>query len=225
MKIIVVPDTHGTDHWKRVFELINTADKIVVLGDEFDSFDISYQRQMKNAREIIQFKKKHPNKVCLCWSNHAMSYVIKERCSGYQTEHAFDIDEYYYTNKDLFESIYIFDKWLFSHAGISKYWFKATACKSLDEINQLFRERVNYFRWVGPDSYGNNLNEGPFWIRPTALIKSAYKGYNQVIGHSELTDHPKEYISKTGEKIIAIDSRTHEGIIELDTKTNVWKRV
>ena len=180
---------------------------------------------MKNAEEIISFKKKHPDKVCLCWSNHAVSYFLNERCSGYQWEHALLINQYYCKNKDFFKAVFIFDNWIFSHAGISKYWFKATACKSLKDINQLFNERVDFFRWVGPDSYGNNLNEGPFWIRPPSLLESAYNGYNQVIGHTEELDNPKEYILKNNEIIVSIDSKTHDGIIELNTKTNYWKRV
>jgi len=40
MKTIILGDTHGRDLWKQIVEIENDADRIIFLGDYFDSFDI-----------------------------------------------------------------------------------------------------------------------------------------------------------------------------------------
>lgn len=55
MEIIAIGDVHGRDYWKYVTEVHN-FDKLIILGDYFDSFDINAQEQIKNFGEIIAFK-------------------------------------------------------------------------------------------------------------------------------------------------------------------------
>jgi len=219
MKICIVPDIHGTEHWKKIRtpEAIERFDKIVILGDEFDHWTIGYNRQISNARQIIKFKMKNPEKVCLCWANHAISYYLNETCSGHQDLFAYEIEEFYRQHKHLFEVVYIFDNWIFSHAGVSKEWMKCCGIKEPDKINDLFKSRPNFFRWVGPDNFGNNLNEGPLWIRPPALIKTAIDKHNQIVGHTENFESPRIFESKQNTKIVCIDSPKHDCLVELDT--------
>jgi hypothetical protein len=91
--------------------------------------------------------------------------------------------------------------------------------ENVNEINQLFNERPDFFRWVGPDNYGNNANEGPLWIRPESLYKTSVKGYNQIVGHSEVDSLGYKKSPCSGMNVLCIDSRTHENIILLDTET------
>jgi len=221
MRICVVPDIHGTEHWKKTAspEAIARFDKIVILGDEFDHWTIGHNRQMSNARQIIKFKLRNPQKVCLCWSNHAISYYLSEMCSGYQHHNAFDIEEFYNQHKHLYEVVYVFENWMFSHAGVSKEWMKCCGIKDPNQINDLFKTRPNFFRWVGPDNFGDNLNEGPLWIRPTALRETAVENYNQIVGHTENSGFPQTFASKQNTKIVCIDSHKHDHIVELDTET------
>jgi len=221
MKICVVPDIHGTEHWKKIKspEMIAQFEKIVMLGDEFDHWTIGHNRQMSNAQQIMKFKIKNPEKVCLCWSNHAISYYLDERCSGYQYQHAFDIEEFYRQHKRFFDVVYIFDNWIFSHAGVSDEWMRSCGINDLKEINDLFRSRPNFFRWVGPDNFGDNFNEGPLWIRPAALRETAIGSYNQIVGHTENSELPRIFESKQNTKIVCIDSHQHDNLIELDTIT------
>jgi len=223
MKILVIPDLHASTHWKKAIPLVDQYDKVVVLGDEFDTWENKWPSQMNNAKALIKFKQQYPDKVCLCWSNHATSYYLDERCSGHQSIYAIDIKEFYDTHKDLFDVCFIFDKYLFVHAGVSYKWMRAATIKKVEEINQLFKERPNFFRWVGPNGYGDNYGEGPLWIRPGALIRTAVKGYTQVVGHTENKDHPKEYVTDTHEKIIVIDTNQHDKLTEIDTETDEWK--
>ncbi|MCL2809711.1 MAG: metallophosphoesterase, partial [Treponema sp.] len=122
MKVAVISDIHQTIHWRKLLDKINEFDKIIFLGDEFDCWKNKWPLQMENAQNIIEFKKENPGKIDLCWSNHAISYFLDERCSGYQDEHAIDIKEFYNKYKNLYNPVYIYDKWIFSHGGVSAKW-------------------------------------------------------------------------------------------------------
>jgi len=219
MKIAIICDIHQSIFWRKIINQKEKIDKIIFLGDEFDCWDNIWPMQMENALDIISFKIDNPEKVDLCWSNHAISYFLDERCSGYQFEHAFDIKEFYKLNKTLFNVIYIYDNWIFSHGGISAKWMKCCGLNDINEINQLFIEKPNFFRWIGPDGYGNNANEGPLWIRPEALINNSVTEYNQVVGHSENVQ-PK-IIRKYKQIFVFCDTPDHNYLTVLDTKTNL----
>lgn len=62
MEVIAIGDVHGRSFWKLV---ANTKrfDRLVILGDYFDSFNISAQEQIRNFQEIITFKEAYPEKV------------------------------------------------------------------------------------------------------------------------------------------------------------------
>ena len=221
MKIAVVSDIHQSIYWRKLLNRINEFDKIIFLGDEFDCWKNKWPLQMNNAENIITFKKSSPDKIDLCWSNHATSYFLDEHCSGYQSEHAIDIKEFYQKYKDLYNVIYTYDNWIFSHGGVSAKWMKCCGIKDISEINTLFKERPNYFRWVGPDGYGNNPNEGPLWIRPNALIDNSVQGYNQMTGHTEYTQ--PEVVKMKKQLFIFCDTIMHNYLTILDTRTDLIK--
>jgi hypothetical protein len=63
------------------------------------------------------------------------------------------------------------------------------------------------------------------WIRPGALLGNAVKGYTQIVGHTELGKLEWRMTSRTNDKVLFIDSRTHESIIELDTDTGNFQLI
>jgi hypothetical protein len=216
MKIAVIPDIHGSHHWKKIMSHVNDFDKIIFMGDEFDTWTNVWPDQMDNALELIFFKKEYPDKVDLLWSNHAISYYLDEQCSGYQLHHAVDIKEFYNKNKNLYQAISIYGKTIFAHGGVSKEWMHCAGIKSVEEINQLFLERPNFFRWVGPSGFGENENEGPLWIRPNSLAKTAVDGYDQIVGHTEPEDPPYILEAKNEQTITVIDSPKHNYIHKIE---------
>ncbi|MCL2810202.1 MAG: metallophosphoesterase [Treponema sp.] len=218
MKIAIISDIHQTIYWRKLIDQVNDFDKIIFLGDEFDYWKNKWPLQMDNAENIIAFKKSNPDKIDLCWSNHATSYYLDEQCSGYQRERAVDIKEFYTKYKDLYNVIYIYDNWIFSHGGISAKWMKYCRINNLSEINLLFKERPNFFRWVGPDGYGNNSNEGPLWIRIEALITNYVQGFNQAVGHTE-NDQPR-IVKKYKQLFVFCDTHDHNYLTVIDTGTN-----
>jgi len=217
MKIAIISDIHQTTHWENIIEQKNDFDKIIFLGDEFDCWTNEWPLQMDNAKNIINFKMDNFDKVDLCWSNHATSYFLDEQCSGYQKVHAIDIKEFYNKYKHLYKVVYVYDKWIFSHAGVSAKWMKSCGINDVHEINRLFEERPNFFRWVGPDGNGNNSNEGPLWIRPEALANNFVKDFNQATGHSEIIMPKIMKVYKT--LLVLCDTPQHNYITVLDTES------
>ena len=57
MKTIAIGDVHGRSLWKLIVNQEQDADRIVFIGDYFDSFDIKGEEQLNNFLDIIEFKK------------------------------------------------------------------------------------------------------------------------------------------------------------------------
>jgi predicted phosphodiesterase len=75
-KILVIPDIHGRDYWKKVVnQHIDDVDQIVFLGDYFDSFDIKPLFQIHNFKEIMEIRKMFSDKVITLIGNHDYHYL------------------------------------------------------------------------------------------------------------------------------------------------------
>jgi hypothetical protein len=220
MKIICVPDIHQSTHWRKLLEIdLNTIDKVVFLGDYFDCWENEWPCQGENFENIIRFKKSAPDKIDVLFGNHDTSYLLDERCSGYQYHKAIDINEMIENSMQFMQVVSVYDNYIFSHAGVSYKWMRCAGIKDINEINPLFKERPDFFRWVGPDNYGNNVSEGPLWIRPASLYRTSVKGYNQIVGHTEVDFLGYKQSPYSSMKVLCIDSQTHTHIILLDTET------
>ena len=75
MVTLFIGDVHGRDLWKQAIE--SEHDRVVFVGDYFDSYDIPFSIQQYNFNEIIQFKRANPNKVTLLLGNHDMNLYVK----------------------------------------------------------------------------------------------------------------------------------------------------
>ena len=85
-KVLVVPDIH-TNHTKaqRIIDFVG-ADKVVFLGDYFDTFHDNPSQNFNTAIWVGERIKEHPEDEFLI-GNHDMQYVWNmEYCSGYTTE-------------------------------------------------------------------------------------------------------------------------------------------
>ena len=122
MKLIALGDIHGRNIWKQIIEK-ETADKIIFMGDYFDSEDISALQQIENFNHIIDFKLKNLNKVILLCGNHDYHYLrgVQEKYSGYQNLHSFDIGELLHTSihNELIQMCFIDNQYLFTHVVVS----------------------------------------------------------------------------------------------------------
>ena len=193
MQILVIGDIHGRDCWKNIVKS-ETFDKVVFIGDYFDSFNITPIDQENNFKEIIQFKRDYPDKVILLIGNHDFHYLsnIKQDYSGYQFVKAWDygfIMDELYKNQEI-QACYRYNNFIFSHAGITETWARNfnlnTNIDNIEnEVNTLFYRSPISFGFVHGvcTGYGNSIEQGPLWVRPKQLNSDSTDGIH-VIGHT-----------------------------------------
>jgi len=233
MKNIYIGDIHGRDVWKQIVEKHSDVDNIVFIGDYFDSFDISGIEQLRNAQEIIEFKKEREldptKKVYLLIGNHDIHYWpgIKDRgsTSGFQPTMMFQFEQFFRENENMFQmSVSLgttINRRLCTHAGVSAKFLKDVGYWTYDYedeshvsefLNELFKHKPNQFtfnsyadRYMGfANGYGNNEEQSPIWIRPKSLQRS-----------NKNEDIKKMYVQIVG--------HTHQNNIDIKGKTTGGK--
>ena len=199
MKLIAIGDIHGRGTWQLIVQKEN-PDKIIFVGDYWDSFDISFLDQMYNFKQITHYARTSDKEVILLTGNHDVHYQkwaieARENYSGFQAIHANDICQELQLNEDIMQMAYKMDNFLFTHAGVTKTWLKLMEIENdenmVDAINDIakFKPRMFAFGAIGRggwvDSYGDNIWQNPTWIRPKSLMKDSKDlGYIQVVGHT-----------------------------------------
>jgi predicted phosphodiesterase len=191
MKTIVLGDTHGRTDWKTIVQ--SEADRIIFIGDYVDTHEnITPLQQVENLREIIAFKQKNDERVVLLIGNHDYHYWpgVQERYSGYQHQMRATFEYEFREHRGLFQVVHEQDGTLFSHAGITEQWLKNSGIDLnrhlVEEVNDLFEFRPNAFGFNGYDPYGDNITQGPLWVRPRSLMKNFVDNYKQVVGHTTM---------------------------------------
>lgn len=207
MRLIIMGDIHGRDIWKQIVTKEQDANKFVFVGDYFDSFKIPGLIQCQNFQDIIEFKKVSPHhEVIMLIGNHDYHYfpeIGKNGTSGYQDRMAPTINYLINTNREHLQMAYQFDDILITHAGVSSVWaddiLGEWKIETLaDQINELFKYQplnIKYreFKQVGDKIYwaygeGDEIFQGPLWIRPRSLMKANYDNLRnqirQIVGHT-----------------------------------------
>ncbi len=72
-KTLVLGDTHGRSFWKLAVN-IEQPDRVIFVGDYFDSFDIGTEEQLNNFLDILEYKKSGGAEVVLLIGNHDHHY-------------------------------------------------------------------------------------------------------------------------------------------------------
>lgn len=189
MKIVVIGDIHGRDAWKRILTQEKDYNLVVFMGDYFDSFTISVNVQISNFLDIIEFRDSDPLHVKLLIGNHDISYYPgQQTCSGYQRFYSPQIREVLKSNFEKLQVAFQFGKWLFTHAGVSKTWMSSSKFESIDDINEGYPEKYANYLFNGVNRYGDDITQGPFWIRPKSLMKDGWWDGVQVVGHTPQPD-------------------------------------
>lgn len=190
MKILINPDIHGRVFWKYSIEHKDEFDKIIFLGDYLDAYSPDLLVNEKdNFKEIIQFKKDNLDKVILLLGNHDCHYINSKilHSSRYNPFKASIYHKLFNDNLDLFQLVYIYNKYLFSHAGVYEEWLKMCDLNLDNLINYDLDELAPYLNVL--DYYrGGYGNVGScIWadIRDSETEK-LLKGYYHIFGHTQL---------------------------------------
>jgi predicted phosphodiesterase len=204
--VVCIGDLHGRTSWKDWPKHIpagkstNIKDYILVfVGDYVDSYDLTDQEIFSCLLEVIELKKQYPENVVLLLGNHDVGYFsgVKFRCSGYRESMASGLRVIFEQNRHLFQYYYVSGSRLISHAGISMDWVRDAISEVVAKAgpmpyqNSLDGELFSYFmedveRYMEHLLYSDN---GPLWIRPSALASDAFGKYNgmvQVVGHTHM---------------------------------------
>ena len=204
MKTIVLGDTHGRSNWKLAIHQDN-PDRVIFIGDYFDSYEISGVEQIDNFKQIIQYKENNPQvEVIMLIGNHDHHYFPEigyTGTSGYQSGVGHSTTQVIDENRHHLQMAYGFGDYLFTHAGVSPVfmdqvfgtdsWSKENI---VVDLNELFRYKPKAFNFNGFDPYGDSQTQTPIWIRPGSLMsvnKEKYKNglkkdYIQVVGHTQM---------------------------------------
>jgi hypothetical protein len=195
MKTIFLGDTHGRSLWKDIIAK-ETPDRVVFIGDYFDSFDIGSAEQQFNFKEIIEFKESAQYEVIMLIGNHDYHYYPGgETYSGYQHGAAPIIRQLLEDNKHHLQMCYQLDNILCSHAGIGHNWLveqeKYESGSIADFVNDIWNYKPNRFMFYGFDPYGDNKTQTPIWIRPASLLSGnrdtfLKTDYIQIAGHTQV---------------------------------------
>ena len=203
MKTVVIGDTHGRSLWKLIVNQEQDADRIIFIGDYFDSFEISGVEQIQNFKEIIEYKKTSGKEVIMLIGNHDHHYypeVGYTGTSGYQSGIAPSINQVIDENRQHLQIAYSFDEFLFTHAGVSPTFMDGEFGEEgwvednvVELLNDLFKYKPKSFDFNGTDPYGDNTYQTPIWIRPKSLMavnkkhdKGLKKKYIQIVGHTQV---------------------------------------
>jgi DNA repair exonuclease SbcCD nuclease subunit len=202
-KTLILGDTHGRSNWKLAVHQ-DKPDRVIFIGDYFDSFDIPGLDQIYNFKEIIHYKESNPQvEVVLLIGNHDHHYFPEigyTGTSGYQSGIAPSINQVIDENRHHLQMAYGFDNYLFTHAGISPVFMDQvfgendwTIENVVVDLNELFRYKPKAFEFNGFDGHGDNTTQTPIWIRPRSLMsankkheKGLKKDYIQIVGHTQM---------------------------------------
>lgn len=240
MKTLVLGDTHGRSTWKLAIQQ-EKPDRVIFIGDYFDSFEISGVEQIDNFKQIIKYKENNPQiEVVLLIGNHDHHYFPEigyDGTSGYQSGIAPSITQVIDENRHHLKMAYEFGEYLFTHAGVSPVFMDQVFGKegwSKDyietDLNELFKYKPRAFNFNGLESSGDNTTQTPIWIRPRSLMsankkhpKGLKKDYIQIVGHTQMRRLDLDGSDKfTGGRYYFIDTMDTTGqylVIEGDKLT------
>ena len=236
MKTVILGDTHGRPHWKQIVAS-ESPDRVIFIGDYFDSFDNTEVEQMHNFKEIIDWKQSGQSEVIMLIGNHDYHYMrgVSQYYSGYQSGARPAIEQLLDDNKQHLQMAYGMNGFIFSHAGVSSDWLQIHGYDNesnlIDWINDMWKYKPNVFGFAGRDPYGDSTISSPIWIRPDSLQQAnrdtLRDQFIQVVGHTTQGKIDTEGKS-TGGRYYYIDTLGTSGeymIIENETiKFNTYKR-
>jgi hypothetical protein len=199
MKTVVIGDIHGRSIWKLIVHIEN-PDRVIFIGDYFDSFDIKGEEQLNNFLDIIEYKKSSGKEVIMLIGNHDHHYfpeIGDTGTSGYQPMFSYQINPVLDANREHLQMAYQMDEFLFSHAGISSVFMDETFGPNgwkvetiVNDLNEMFMYRPGVFSFNGLDPYGDDTYQTPIWIRPKSLMRANRNTlrtrFIQVVGHTQV---------------------------------------
>ena len=224
IKYLILPDVHGRDFWINPVEevLKNRESHVVFLGDYLDPYPDEWESDtvsrmdalqlcrsvaLDRFKQILDLKRKHPDRVTLLLGNHDCGYAIGSDICDCRTDRGnrSEIESLFQDNRELFqiaEDCHLGGKYyIFSHAGILKGWARHIWKTAVDEPGFRVTDRLNNAWFVQDYSILNWLGEydqyrgwdgsqygSPVWSDIRSWMRVTPEetfGYN-ICGHTQL---------------------------------------
>ena len=208
-KVLIIPDVHGRTFWKDAIK--GREDwKIIFLGDYLDPYcyeGINYEMALDNFKDILDFKRAHPENVTLLIGNHDCTYVYnggQDICNcRADIKNWSKIHDIFKENLKLFalaEELEIGKrKYVFSHAPILEKWYddfglyKGNIVDTLN--NQLYATDAKFFAALAcVDGYRGGYGDAGsiVWadVRTVMGKKILPNGDYPIFGHTQLEKNP-----------------------------------
>lgn len=161
-RTLIIGDVHGRRTWKSLVQE-QEYDLVVFVGDYFDPYDnISRADLISNFKEIIEFKRSQPEKVILLFGNHDLHYLgYTDTWSRYDRRIQPEVEELIVPLIDSKEiQLFHYDdesKVLYSHAGLSYYWYDIFVLRSKKQFigtkcfRELYEKAETSYEWKMPE--------------------------------------------------------------------------
>ena len=212
--MVIIPDIHGRDFWKKPVYQNLGKEHIIFLGDYLDPYEdeqISPWEVFPQFEQIVWLKEKHPADVSLLLGNHDIHYLTESgRGSRYDFIRGARIKHFIIEKANLFQLTYMEEiagkKFLFSHAGILAGWMEHNK-EYLDNttpdtigtvLNGMWADRscwpvlFSLLADVPQSRWGNAAFGSPTWSDVDDMRTDAPElpGYYQIFGHSQQETAP-----------------------------------
>ena len=164
--------------------------QVIFLGDYVDNGPVPNDPAF--LRELFEFCRATASVPLL--GNHDVAYLYPERehlrASGYEAASARKVAAAFEEFADLFRFVYRLDRYVCSHAGISRALLHVLAIKygihQLDDVIEFLNERrPPELFFCSRHNGGQDSFDGPLWLRlPQFHGALSEQGITQVVGHS-----------------------------------------
>lgn len=201
--LVIIPDVHGRSFWREAASLCPDGE-FIFLGDYLDPYpveDISEGEAFAGLLDIIDLKKRNPDRVTLLWGNHDLHYLYPEMMgSRYDFRNAERNARLFWDNQTLFkmahETVAGGKRFLFSHAGVGRGWIDRSfpGLKTEELTAELFNDLVGYPRFMkaledvssyrcGGEPWGSMV-----WadVQEQGNEENQLPGIVQVFGHTQV---------------------------------------
>lgn len=205
-RLIIIPDVHGRSFWRDAVKR-HPDGNYIFLGDYLDPYPsegIKDEDAVQGLKDIIQFKKDHPENVILLWGNHDLHYLYPDELLGsrYDAANAERNAHLFWDNQELFqiahETVAGGKRFLFSHAGICRGWVSSNFPRLEDEditaeqMNDLvgYHEFMSALGDVSINRGGSKPCGSMVWadLYDHFLEGNTLPGIVQVFGHTQLKE-------------------------------------
>lgn len=130
--IIIIPDLHGREFWRKAITGLPKDARVVFLGDYLDPYEnewIYWTDAFKGLLDVIEFKKAHFEQVTLLFGNHDLHYLFPGLKGTRYNEYKADViratfEEILDCFQMAVEHVVGGKRYLFSHAGVHPEWVR-----------------------------------------------------------------------------------------------------